>query len=289
MSVAEAILRAAQLPNCSPATAMAAAMLAQPWEGANHRIIEHPKLGGLVACEAENRAQRFVFCREVLDVAFTLGETPEDYSVAIDHAQLPFEAVAFEVSWVVDLLYLLRRRGSGYTGAVYFAPKGCALPLATLDFDPVRDPLTRYELDAAGWALCDFLGSEAAEAEFSRTIFAHLPVLLTAFLGLNGCVDVEAQLPSRQMMRRANRTQKPCLLSYNRVTLKRSPKLADKGLSSSANGVGMRRHSVMGHFRELRKGRLEPVFIWVHGHWRGDARKGVVVKEREVEARRAVA
>lgn len=53
--------------------------------------------------------------------------------------------------------------------------------------------------------------------------------------------------------------------------------------AQSRLGPGVRKHQVIGHLRVLKCGRVEPVWVWVTAHWRGDASLGVVLRERHVQ------
>ncbi len=72
------------------------------------------------------------------------------------------------------------------------------------------------------------------------------------------------------------------VFSYNRVELVRPQTAMYRGEVRTAESVaGMRLHQVIGHWR-LIDGVIEPYWIWIDGHERGDEKLGTIVKERHV-------
>lgn len=76
------------------------------------------------------------------------------------------------------------------------------------------------------------------------------------------------------------------LLSFNRVKIE-LPKTSAHHASTMRReqGGGVRFHGVLGHLRRIEKP-YGPELTWVSPHFRGDARLGVVVKERQVKVAR---
>ncbi|MCS0501402.1 hypothetical protein [Ancylobacter mangrovi] len=72
------------------------------------------------------------------------------------------------------------------------------------------------------------------------------------------------------------------VFSYNKVDMIRPGAAMHNGvLRSVESAAGTRLHMVIGHWR-LIDGVVEPYWIWVDGHQRGDAELGTIVKERHV-------
>ena len=85
---------------------------------------------------------------------------------------------------------------------------------------------------------------------------------------------------SQRALRQAQRGRP--VYSFNEVRLTPGRTAIHNGVvKPSAAFVGKRGHMVIGHWRLLEK-KLEPVWVWVEGHERGDPDKGRVIKQRIV-------
>lgn len=95
------------------------------------------------------------------------------------------------------------------------------------------------------------------------------------------------------MMRRGHNNRVEHVLpriEYKAVRLrvgKGSPRYEAQQPGESFEAYKRRLHHVIGHFRTYVKGRDMPRLSWVEPHWRGDAERGVLLKEHHVDRREA--
>jgi hypothetical protein len=75
--------------------------------------------------------------------------------------------------------------------------------------------------------------------------------------------------------------------SYNSVTLVLPRQSYSNHSTRFKRGPGVRWHTVAGHWREYRPNerRILGWMTWIADHERGNARKGIIVKDRNVRVR----
>jgi hypothetical protein len=107
-------------------------------------------------------------------------------------------------------------------------------------------------------------------------------MLFCAFLMTPHACETKWTGPSRQIRRRAGRKGLMPLLSFNEVSF--CPLRNSKSAEHRHNErLGVRLHDVIAHWRRIvREGRVE--LSLVRAHTRGDARKGIVLKKRNIAA-----
>lgn len=124
----------------------------------------------------------------------------------------------------------------------------------------------------------------AADPDETFMSFANSTLLLIAGLNTPRIVrSTKIEWEPALQKARLKRGKHP-LFSFNRITVD-LPKADEHndGAARSKVGDGVRFHGVIGHLRRIERP-SGPTLTWVSPHFRGDARLGVVVKERTVRA-----
>lgn len=106
-------------------------------------------------------------------------------------------------------------------------------------------------------------------------------------------VQQDVQYCAKQNAKRAKKG-KPELINYTTTKIKfhilgsnierlaRQGKHVDglQGARPESDKRGVRYHYVIGHFRCIHRGRSNEYLVWIEPHYRGDASKGVLIRER---------
>ena len=287
MLTSNAILRQAEIEPDNESLQEAASLLGQSWDGANHQVLPHPTLGQIIACEAETKAQRFVFDDSAFQASSTLIRDAKSIKIACDCFKLPFSHTCIELPQPYGYLWLFKDTAKGATWSLWLkTTKLHPIHLGNVAF---QDTDQRYTCDFSRhgklYAKTLMRRHSCSLEDVAKIAMLHTPTLLIAFLNINGCAKNKVTFAPRQQRRAAKRAKKPCLISHNQVTLTfPKPDRPESGESHAEHSL-RRHHAVIGHFRALTKGREEPKLTWVQPHFRGDPRMGVVVNTRTINCR----
>jgi hypothetical protein len=254
-----------------------------PWEG-NHTLVPHSSLGPIFAQESKGFAARFCFDEAMVASSHNVSRDAESYEIAARIARLPAPQGWYE--W----------REHGVSRALWWEQQtdgtlDCLFLCKSGDSVFVAGAIRRWQF--GHWRkvcynvgdVLDFVKMDDEEKNLLLSEYLRFAVCGSALLNLHRAVQVEAQHAAPKLQRaRAKRGKLP-LLSFNRVKLKLPKPDLTRGEYRGRGHPGVRFHQVIGHLRLLQAGRIEPVFIWVDAFWRGDARLGVILREREVTVR----
>jgi hypothetical protein len=269
--------------------------LRQPWEG-NHVVLPHRSLGPVYAAEAERRSVAiYHFSADAKSAANAIGESRRRAQYVIDTARPPGPRCFFE--------WQNHERGYEHLAhGIYTEGDGKHYRFVRWG-DDINDRLSRPTPWAWGYfSLYAWHGyiefpqewpqspdrdrvTEALQYETCKEV-----ALFWAFLASTGATVIErTPAPRGSSKDHKGRGAGAAILSFNRVRL-RLPRglIARNETVHWERGVGVRRHEVRAHPAYYWTGPRENrnlVVRWVAAYWRGNARLGLVLKARDVEAK----
>ncbi len=276
-------------------------VLETPWDG-NHVPLPHASLGVIYAEEATGKAVRFSFDDDVFASAWTCVQDAESMAVARKFARPPVDLGWYE--WrTPNAVFgaLIERSGpDGLFNIAVFYRNGETVVLGFVvpKFDFSRALEGRGQLTDLGGGVVEYAAekfytaADVAQLKLNKNpkeigaatsvIVCQTLLAFIAFMNLHRAVYVELWRPPEKFQRARIRRGKIPILSRNVVSLNLPKTELTRGEIARHRESGVRRHQVIGHIRELRHGRIEPIYIWVDSFWRGDARLGVVLRDRKI-------
>ncbi len=250
--------------------------LCLPWDG-NHTVLPHPSLGQIYAQEAQDKAARFVFDERVMMSAESCIKDPESMEAALMHARPPVNRGWFEFHFpstgIRQAIFFEQSPALALDGLFILGSSSCSpVPVAAFSGWNIREDLPHFEFE-------------------DRRVFGldecwtwiKCFVVACTFLNIHRAVTVAPVSASAKLQAARRRRGKAPFLSFNRVSLNLPKAELSRGSRQDRGAAGVRFHQVIGHLRLLKEGRLQPVFVWVQPHWRGDPRLGTVLRELDVK------
>jgi hypothetical protein len=169
-----------------------------------------------------------------------------------------------------------------------------ARPIGALATGTFPWKLTQYKI---GWGIPTRIiwdgGYDGCFTERSSGINTPLLLqqLLIALFLINTprvCTTEDVK-PAAQLQRARRRRGKLPLIEYKQVrlvigrpTTRHEAVGHSAGASAGEDAIRKRLHHVLGHFRVYTKRQETPKMAWVPPHWRGDAKLGIVYRDRDV-------
>lgn len=232
----------------------------------------------------EPLAERFVFSEGIFDELSRVMLDDTSRSAAIERARVPcFPA------WI---------EAGRYSWHFWLDADGAQMATFFLNG---RSPLTVFNIgDVISGSAGDInvaLTSLGARIQSAENVpddwfgaFSFRVVFLLAVISSPRAASVRRRLSGeglsaadRAMRLRRAQAGRP-MFSFNEVILVPAKTALHRGVLQPVESfAGMRGHVVMGHWR-LIDGKIEPYWIWVDGHRRGNDRLGTIVKQRNVGA-----
>lgn len=241
-----------------------------PLNEQNHLPVVHATLGEIWAAEAEMKAVRFVIGAKVRDAAASLIAKPDDADVVFDLAY----------NWVVPNGWFEFGDGSGGHFGLHFHSQsavdcyGKSSEKGTKFLHCGRWILTNSWLFAAT-EICMRVASDEAQVVFVSHQFLRNFCCIMAFLACPGATVIRRSFHAEKLQRSRRKRTGFGFCSHNIVEFPRA--IASKSTSDTIavlTGM-MRRHLVRGHltWRDTPRERWQPAY------WRGNAARGVIVKD----------
>lgn len=229
--------------------------------------------------------ERFVFDRASWTALRDLiGDDPQSKSAALDSAKLPAPEFWLECE-VFGWHFTADDAGAAIGVCFLFDERGNSLPLAA--FRPVQ--WRTDDLSVRCLAFGEHLLRTEHPDAWRWLRFTHCAAYLLAAITSPRVTSVRRVLRSpasssvadRAFARRRAQRGRP-VFSYNQVDLVLPKTALHRGVLKPVESfAGMRGHMVIGHWR-LIDGVLDPFWVWVDGHARGDFALGAITKERHV-------
>jgi len=244
-------------------------------------------MGAVYAAEARQAAARFSFDQNVVQSSFNIIEDNVSFEIAGRIAKPPVPCGWFEWSFEGKRLGLWwQSLDAGFMSVCFFVCFACGE-------DPILlAALPHYQFGTTGLKISF---SDLVDAAFDSkedlievisSNYLRFFMAACALLNLHRAVEIKGYEPPAKLRKARLRRGRLPLLSFNRVSLKLPKPERSRGPSRVGNDShGIRLHQVIGHLRLLTAGRVEPVFVWVEAHWRGNAGNGIVLRSRDIEAR----
>lgn len=255
----------------------------------NHVSPAHPSVAALIAQDEQSRPSIYCFDTAAVDCATSIVINASDFAGILRYFKLPAEKVLFEVqcNWR-DAVYAVYAESidSDLSRLAIFelSEEGFACPLCVMSLHMDGEGI-QVGIDLDLHEQIYGVKADRDLADYYNEI-THFFVCLCIFLAIGGAV-VSERKPLRRLSTKVERAAgRCCVISYNQVRLA-LPKTAveRRGVSHFERGPGVRRHEVMGHGRETVRKDGSIVWRYIHAYWRGNARLGVVVKERHITGR----
>ncbi|MHC2399149.1 hypothetical protein ACVMGC_003693 [Bradyrhizobium barranii subsp. barranii] len=258
----------------------------------------HPVIANIVASEARERAEVYCFDKHTTDIAWAMMNTRRRIRNVMQGVRLPFRRTFFEYETPPTRtgIFVEGDRNDCLISRIDTLNGMPDEPLLTMtlrhvDFDllverddPVVDRVF-YSYPVPGLEnTSKLLWPEAMDATI------NLVAALSTFLSLGGSTVSTSKRITREgriARKRGNPRAMGAIDSYNLVTLKLPASPHHSSATHYTRGPGVRWHTVAGHWREYapNERRLLGWMAWIADHERGDARKGIIIKDRNVEAR----
>lgn len=258
----------------------------------NHVPLAHPALADAVASDAERAASVYVFDEAAVHVAEDIMAKAERSASMWGLFRPPADLTLLDFPHPygedelgrVGVLVKKGDRPNEVQLDVVTLHMGRVRACAVLDVGPSQ---SGPGFDLTHTWVAEWLSSISEDGlEGVLSWFASIVVGLSIFLSIGGATVSERRPLRRVQSRIAKRLPAaPCVYSFNSVRLN----LPSGGIARNRRVVfegrpGVRRHEVRTHLRELTLKSGDRVLRWIAAHWRGNARLGVVVKERNVTA-----
>ncbi|MCS0501599.1 hypothetical protein [Ancylobacter mangrovi] len=261
----------------------------------NHVPLAHPALADAVASDAERAASVYVFDASAVHVAESIMAKAERSASMWGLFRPPADLSLFDFphpfgDGEFGRVGVLVKKADGPNEVqldIITLFKGRVRACAVLDVGPSQSG-SGFDLTYT-WA-AEWLNSMSADdAEGVLNWFAGIVVGLSIFLSIGGATVSERRPLRRVQSRIARRLPAaPCVYSFNSVRLNFPNGGIGRNRRVTFEGrTGVRRHEVRTHLREITLKSGDRVLRWIAAHWRGNARLGVVVKERNVTTRSA--
>lgn len=251
--------------------------LTVPWDG-NHVELQHPTLGPIIGAEAATKAARFVVSAEVVDSASSIVSDDASLAIAqfIATPPTPRGWVEFKVLGRVIGIWW----DSVDDGRIHFVlfTDGNKQPIFVLEN---RSISIRSVEQRSAWRVNALFDNDSFELLAGQVV--RILICIFAFMNVRRAVTAMPAVASDKLQAARLRRHRLPLLSFNVVKHSLPKNEIQRDEVQCSHGPGVRRHRVIGHLRKLSCGRIEPVWIWVASHWRGDAELGVVLREHHVQ------
>lgn len=250
------------------------------------RDLKLPSTNHLI-CEqsCQPMAERFLFADTALDDLMRVFDDEESRWSAVIVARVPCIPCWVETG---DYAWHFWSDDRGRTMCTFFMDG--RTPLAVFHFDGLRDESDETPVTLTPAAVAIQLTGDVPDIWFSAA--ASRVVFLLAALSQPRVATVRRQIPGGAdgAAERASRLRRAQIgrpvFSFNVVEFRPAQTALHRGVLKPVESfAGMRGHVVMGHWR-LIDGKIEPYWIWVDGHRRGDDSLGTIVKERQVASLR---
>ena len=260
----------------------------------NHMSVAHPSLSVTIASETMQAAQRFtvdgIDCNDLtaLGTAFLAEAIPLSLPATRCWIEFPItsEFADFESLRAKVGVYIKADSATSQSWNVHvfsdLSEKDLCCPI--LSGYIKRTGSLTFDFHAS-WSLFDEMNGHSRDWSNGHLAETAGPAIqLLAALNVPRSVLRESVVWQPAIQKARLKRGKHPLLSFNQVKLK----LPKTGMQRSSTmqsrlGIGVRFHGVLGHLRRVEKP-SGPELSWIRPYFRGDARLGIVVKDRKIES-----
>lgn len=243
-----------------------------------HTMLRRPASNHAPTVNPVGLCDRFVFDRAAASALRGNVETMNEFLRSLGRIPTPLERAWIEVdgsgAWLIDGRQVYGYSLVGSLGARYIGELNLDDWPGTVN---VRLSTFISRLGSAGHTDLQLW------SEWMLTVGCALVALASPHAATSRRVMPGPEGGSAQRAFAFRRAQRGCpVFSYNKVDFIRPRAAVHNGVLRSVESVaGQRLHMVVGHWR-LIDGVIEPYWIWVEGHTRGNADLGTIIKERHV-------
>jgi hypothetical protein len=255
----------------------------------------HQALAIMAAAEARKRAEVYCFDNTAWLIALQMMQTlrRRQYVFASCRPLFPRMFFEFEHDRGRDCIYVEGSRIDCWIGYItrYNDDPVLAFSIPHVNFDVLAETNRLPErFDCCTYEYGPLKTRELVDLSYIANFTTYNVAAFWTFLCLGSVATISHHITreGRIASKRGKLHAMGAIDSYNSVTLN----LPRRNYSNTATqhfkrGPGVRWHTVAGHWREYKPNerRILGWMTWIADHERGDARKGVVIKDRNIRAR----